>query len=95
MSQFADFGNPVYDTFDLDLLVKVLAHTAFSEYIASYSRMVADWKYARPFLHVLYPRILLLPGRALAGARSGHSRRLQSRALCLLYVNQLRERDSC
>ncbi|OJT12525.1 Short-chain dehydrogenase/reductase family 16C member 6 [Trametes pubescens] len=32
MSQFADFGNPVYDTFDLDLLVKVLAHTAFSPF---------------------------------------------------------------
>lgn len=37
MSQFADFGNPVYDTFDLDLLVKVLAHTAFSECIAAFS----------------------------------------------------------
>lgn len=51
---------------------------------------VADWNHARPFLHVLYPRVLLLPGRALAGARGGLSRRLQSRALRLLYVNRLR-----
>ena len=31
-----DDSSPVFDNFDIDLLVKVLSHTAFSECISTY-----------------------------------------------------------
>ncbi|KAI0677386.1 retinal short-chain dehydrogenase/reductase [Trametes maxima] len=49
MSDF-EFGNPVYDTFDLDLVVKVLGHTAFSEHTTLWAR----WTDPTLFLTTLY-----------------------------------------
>lgn len=76
---------PVFDSFDLDLVVKVLSHTAFSEYPAPVTEDVnTNIDRNRPILYVLYPHILLLPGSALAGSGSCFERCLLYTCLCFL-----------
>lgn len=60
-------SSPVYDNFDVDLLVKVLAHTAFSKFSRRPVCYNAQYRYyTRSFLYFLYSGVLLLPRFTLA-----------------------------
>ena len=67
----SDFWDPLYDSFDLDLIVKVLAHTLFSACRPSARARVQTrliFGIFRPVLYLLRPRLLLLPRCSLARA---------------------------
>ncbi|KAI0775952.1 retinal short-chain dehydrogenase/reductase [Trametes elegans] len=54
----ADFGNPVYDAFDVDLVIKVLAHTAFSPFFTFFVPIFYYFQGARwPSPTLVYPLI--------------------------------------
>ncbi len=72
--------SPILDSLDIDLLVKVLAHTAFSAYalfsIHSGNGLMTSLNHNRPLLYVLHTCFLLLSGGTLVGP--------SPRALCRL-----------
>jgi hypothetical protein len=71
-----DTSSEVWDSFDIDLVVKVLVQTAFSESLDASFRMLRANTNCRPILRVLHPRVLLVPGVAGQQWASRHSRDL-------------------
>jgi hypothetical protein len=62
--------SPIYDSFDLDLIVKVLSHTAFSKLCMSDISFRAKG-IVRPFLCVFYPGVLYFSRSQADGPSSG------------------------
>ena len=79
----SDFWDPLYDSFDVDLIMKVLAHTAFSKCCAT-CLSTAWLTSCRPLLHLLHSRLLHLPRRSLARLHHRHLCLLQCRRICVL-----------
>ena len=83
----SDFWDPLYDSFDVDLIMKVLAHTLFSTSSWLPPRLLISRDiFYRSILYFLHPHLLLLPRRSLARAHPRLLQLLQRVPLCLLCV---------
>ena len=83
--KLSDFWDPLYDSFDVDLVIKVLAHTLFSTHLLPPLRTFQLRPLLfRPVLYLLYSRFQRFSRRSLDRALGRLPSYLQSLPLCFL-----------